>query len=293
MNRIKRSFAALFLIAVLLLCSFSAFSAEVPCSLTLYTETEGKVPIEGFKISLCRIADRQGEDYILTAPFSHSNLSVETLIRELRASHAKQVLSYLREQNISYLRQESDAAGNTTFSSLEQGLYLVFCEDGQEYLFNPYLLLLPAALGGETVYDLNGSPKIEQNTAATRTVTVTKQWADPQKEHPQEIRATLLCNGTPYETFSLTAESGWTKSFPNLPADGAYTVTEEKIPHYEAAYSGNDRDGLVITNTYYRLIPPSLVPDTGDGSAPLLWGLLLMASALVLMTLFILRKKKA
>lgn len=293
MNRIKRPFAALFLIAALLLCSFSAFSAEAPCSLTLYTETESKVPIEGFKIGLCQIAVRQGEGYTLAVPFSNSNLSVETLIREFRASHAKQVLSYLREQNISYLRQESDAAGNATFSSLEQGLYLVFCEEGQEYLFNPYLLLLPATIGGETVYDLSGSPKIEQNTAATRTVTVTKQWAGEQKECPQEITVTLLCNGTPYETFSLKAESGWTKSFPNLPADGAYTVTEEKIPHYEAAYSGNDRDGLVITNTYYRLIPPSLVPDTGDGSSPLLWGLLLMASALALMTLFILRKKKA
>ena len=100
------------------------------------------------------------------------------------------------------------------------------------------------------------------NTHVPATVTVkgTKVWEDYNdlnRVRPESITIRLLADGVEKDGKTVTAESGWTWNFNNLPKykDGGveivYTITEDDVAWYkEPVITGNVEDGFTVTNTY-------------------------------------------
>jgi len=94
-------------------------------------------------------------------------------------------------------------------------------------------------------------------------VSGTKTWDDNDNQYgkrPESIVINLLADGTVIKTVTVTAESGWTFSFTDLPKykDGAlitYTVTEDAVDGYVTVINGFN-----VTNTYV------MIPQTGDNT---------------------------
>ncbi len=84
-----------------------------------------------------------------------------------------------------------------------------------------------------------------------------KVWEDANDQsevRPESVRVHLLANGESVEVKEVSEATGWTFTFKDQPEyQGGekivYTVEEEDVPYYTAAYT--EEDGLlVITNTY-------------------------------------------
>ncbi|PKK40476.1 Collagen adhesin [Clostridiaceae bacterium JG1575] len=90
-------------------------------------------------------------------------------------------------------------------------------------------------------------------------VAVNKVWLDANNQdgkRPESITVKLLADGKDTgKTLMLSQENQWTGRFEDLDerASGqkiVYTVEEVKVEGYQAALSGNAKDGFTITNSY-------------------------------------------
>ena len=106
-----------------------------------------------------------------------------------------------------------------------------------------------------TVNDTDQGNQIITNTHTPELTAVkgTKAWSDKNNQdgiRPDKITVNLLADGKVVQTKLVSAESNWTYTFDNLPKfeNGKaidYTVSEDKVPGYDATVSGYD-----ITNTH-------------------------------------------
>ena len=145
-----------------------------------------------------------------------------------------------------------------------------------------------------TEYD--GYDIYNTHTPSTIDLRVSKVWEDKDGkdvDRPTEIVVYLLANGelTDYKLV-LTADDDWNGYFKELDEyqDGnkiEYTVQEETIKGYTVKYSGNMKEGLVITNTL-----KAKAPDTGDHSHIYLWIAIFAISATSLVTATVIKKRK-
>lgn len=70
--------------------------------------------------------------------------------------------SFFEEQGIPYLSGVSDTRGIIEFSGIEQGVYLLFELNENDYgSILPALVYMPTTIGGETFYTVNVVPKVE------------------------------------------------------------------------------------------------------------------------------------
>ena len=111
-------------------------------------------------------------------------------------------------------------------------------------------------------------------------IPVTKVWNDNNNEEslrPNSVNVVLYADGTPVATKTITTpandQTEATVTFEGMRKyrDGsreeiAYTVKEEAVPGgYTATITGNQRDGLIITNTHAKeMIPVYLVKAWND-----------------------------
>lgn len=130
-----------------------------------------------------------------------------------------------------------------------------------------------AANGTVTFTGADGSKKTANNgiltmvdKSQTTSITGKKVWnddADQAGKRPSAITVDLLANGKAVTkngkpvTKSVSAETGWTFSFDDLPVmdNGSavtYTVKEEQVTGYTADISGDAANGFTITNTIDR-----------------------------------------
>ncbi len=207
------------------------------------------LPHEGLRAELCQVTDGSGA---LTPAFEGAGISVGAL-SSLSSDHAAQLDLYRKEKGLP-VRTAAAEQGAAVFSELSAGIWLVSCAEEQDHFFNPFLLLM----AGE---DLTSAPKTQETRPQELSIHLIKRWEDGQNaagKRPASVTVTLLKDGAAYGTATLTAESGWSHTFTALPADGTYTVEEAAVEGYTATYSGDSKNGLIITNTYQ----PSL-PQTG------------------------------
>ncbi|SFE40787.1 Collagen binding domain-containing protein [Peptostreptococcaceae bacterium pGA-8] len=108
------------------------------------------------------------------------------------------------------------------------------------------------------------SEQVFTNKKAETEVSVVKKWIG-KTGTAATIR--LLADGKELDRVTLTAATGWSHIFKNLPkfdrADGheiKYTITEDKIDNYAAKITGDAKSGFTVENRY---IPPE-TPNTGD-----------------------------
>ncbi len=263
MKKILKSILILLLVAAFSIGAFiPSFAVAQQGKISVTLEDKEKNSINGIRVFLCRIAELNSAGYYPTAPFESSGISVSGLVNYPDDLAAKSVLSFIKEHHIDSLSKITEN-GKVTFSDLELGIWLVYCEEEGTHTFNPYLVFLPYKSGGEIYYEISGAPKTEDNTSGDISVSVIKKWDDQNnkaKKRPSEISVEILNGETVLATAELREEDGWAHVFQNLPKKGVYSVREKALPEYKATYSGDAENGFVITNTYEG----EKLPQTGQ-----------------------------
>jgi LPXTG-motif cell wall-anchored protein len=87
-------------------------------------------------------------------------------------------------------------------------------------------------------------------TSTSKKVTVNKVWEnDEESDRPTEISVQLLCDGTVYDTVTLSADNSWTYTWPLLDNTKSWTVVEESVPDGYSVSLTNTEDSYTLTNT--------------------------------------------
>ena len=115
----------------------------------------------------------------------------------------------------------------------------------------------------------------------------------PENDRPDSITVYVKKGAKTVAEKTVTAANYWQYSFalPKFEDDGVtpiqYSIGEGNVPHYK-----HQVDGYNLINTYEDQNYPGDSPNTGDASKPWLWVLLLISSALMLITAAFLGVKK-
>ena len=117
-------------------------------------------------------------------------------------------------------------------------------------------------------------PKNEQPEPTNPSLTdipVRKIWNDNKNaagKRPQSITVNLIKDGSIYRSLTLSKDSEWKGVFSDVPADGAYTVTEDAVSGYSADYLADSE--FIVTNTYTEdetdpgIPPEPFIPAIND-----------------------------
>lgn len=287
----KKRFLMLCLACIgILMCSISCMAATSDCTLTVKLFDSNKVAVDGIQISICKVADISGTDYIPTEAFADSGISIAGLVNYPTAEAANTVYQYVRKHQV-----ESQSAytqkGEAVFESLGRAIWLVYCMEEQSYSFNPYLVFLPQAVSGKVQYEVVSEPKLEEVVTGQKSIYVIKQWVDSENARglrPESITVHLKKDNQIITSAKLSNKNGWSYTFTELSCQGNYSVEEEPVEHYAVKYNGDSQQGFVITNTYQSA---NRLPQTGQ----LWWPILMIAIAgacLVTLGIMELRNKR-
>lgn len=175
----KKKFLILCLACILFFVwSISCMAAPSDCKLTVKLYDENKQGLDGIYVSICKVADINGTDYIPTEAFIDSGISIVGLVKNPSADTANAVYQYVKQHQIESMSACSQN-GEVVFESLDRAIWLVFCQEEQEYRFNPYLVFLPQTINGKVQCEVIAEPKVEQNiTEAEPVIPNTNQTGD-------------------------------------------------------------------------------------------------------------------
>lgn len=273
-----------------LFCCVPCVAENNECKLIVHLSDAYKNTIDAVSVSICKVADIHGTDYFPTQEFENSGISLARIVNNPSAENAENVFKYVQKNNISAISEFSQD-GKAVFSSLDKGIWLVFCNENQTHSFNPFIVFLPHTVRGKTYYEISSAPKIEENKPNNRAVYVVKKWDDNNnsaKKRPQSITVNLKLDGEVVDKVILDSSNGWSHTFKSLTKEGRYTVEEKEVEGYTAEYNGDSDNGFVITNTYK---PIGKLPQTGQYWLPII--ILFVAGAgLVLLGIIELKVKK-
>jgi len=98
-------------------------------------------------------------------------------------------------------------------------------------------------------------------------------WMDDNNadgKRPDAVTVELITQGSVVSDAEIGADSSWEHVFENVLSDKAYSVEQEKVDGYTTTYSGNAKDGFVITNVYTKPVEPP-VSETKDVVVQIVW----------------------
>ena len=251
----------------------------LPCSaaesgkITVTLESNDKAPIDGVTVLLCQVAQLNSTGYTPTKPFENSGISLTRIAENPNEAAAKTIADFVAECRVDTLSAEVEN-GQATFSELDLGIWLVYCEKNENYTFNPFLVLLPSESEGKLYYEVSSAPKVQDGKPDEISVYVLKKWDDKNnaaKKRPESVTVELLNGDTVVSSVVLNEDNGWAHLFTDLKKDGTYSVREKDVTHYKADYSGDATNGFIITNTYMG----DKLPQTGQ----YWWPIVIMAVA--------------
>lgn len=185
--------------------------------------------------------------------------------------------------------------GSVKWQSLSDGLYLVRADRVQQetavYTAAPFLVVLCADQNeaGADQADVTAYAKTEQQPLQAD-YTVIKYWKDSchESQRPVQIRITLLCDGTVYDTVSLPQNGRWEYTWKQLETTHVWTVEEEAVQGYAAPQITQKGNVFSITNTCSKTTASEEadLPQTGQ----LWWPVpVLLAAGVFLILLGLLR----
>lgn len=231
-------------------------------SIRVTVKDEADAPVSDINVELIRVAADTG---VLTAEFAGLPLTATELMANPGATHAETVYQYFRAKELSGTIKQTNAAGVTEFTGLDNGLYLVLERGNQLVAFQPYLVVVRS----DAVDTL---PKTIQPD--TGTVWVSKIWEDNMNAaglRPSSIQVTLSRNGTPIRRVTLSDANLWQHTFTGLPNEGTYSVEESAVASYTATYYPM-LDGFTIVNTYTGGSPgPGPIPNYATVTVHKVW----------------------
>lgn len=267
-------------IFVLLLTAVLFGCAAIPClantqngKITVTLEDDQKNKISPLTVNICQIATLNNTGYYPTAAFENSGLSIAGVVNNPNETVTKTLVDYIKDNRIHTVSAVS-ANGTVSFDNLDLGIWVVFPEEDERYIFNPYIVFLPFESGGQLHYEITSAPKLEDHTPNAINIYVVKKWEDKNnasKKRPASITVELLNGSAVVDSVTLSESNGWSHTFPKLAKDGSYSVKEKAVPDYQASYSGDAVNGFVITNTYAG----EKLPQTGQ----YWWPIILMSIA--------------
>ncbi len=262
MTKHKVLVAICYILCLAILCAVPCMAVSPEGKLTVFLEDREGDPIDGLRVSVCKVAAINGSEYVPAEGFEDSGISISGVIRDPSSVNAKNILKYIEENQVSSLSAVS-AEGAAVFSSLNIGIWIVYCEEGQGHSFNPFFVFLPYAVNDELCYEIVSVPKTEVDTPENKSIYVVKQWEDKNdaaKKRPDCVTVDLLLEGEVIDTVTLNEDNGWAHTFSQLPDEGTYSVEERKVERYSVKYSGDSENGFIITNTY----DSEKLPQTGQ-----------------------------
>lgn len=301
MSKLLKTIGGLLLTMVLLLSvSVNAFAAETTIdrdrkgsiSITPKDAGDGHTVIMGTSFTLYKAAEVTNDGtslrYTLTKEFEESGADLSDFTAD---DLAKALADFAGQEGLSGNTKKADENGTVTFTDLSLGLYLLVQSasvDGT-YAAEAFLVSVPmTGTDGEAwLYDVDASPKAE--TYECIDVTVKKVWNDGSdtSSRPSSITVQLYDGSVLVDTVTLNSDNGWTHTWTALKKSDGYSVAEEQVSGYAAAYSQSGGT-FTITNT------PKLV-QTGqlNWPVPLLAGCGLALFAVGWGLVFLKRKKDA
>ncbi len=289
----KRQFLKLcliiFLTVIMLLGSAKAFAAEKTCSLTVkITSSDNAASQSALSVGLCKIASLQNGKYELTDAFSDSGISIESISKNINSNHNAEIYRYITENNIPHQTATTNSKNSAVFSNLGKGIYLVFCEQSQNLTFSPYIVFLPSVANGNITYNVTSEPKTIITENNVKSIYVKIIWDDNNNyagKRPNTVTVTLLKDGKPYRTVEISEECNWEYTFKDVPADGIYTIRQDKVDNYGIYYEGDAENGFTITNTLITESPIMNFVKTGIDTGIFPIAFLILISAVVMIIL--------
>ena len=138
---------------------------------------------------------------------------------------------------------------------------------------------------------VNGFDIVNTHVPGTVGLEVKKVWndnSDMYKIRPVSVTIVLVADGAETDkTLKLNADNGWTGSFTDLPEKAGgkaivYTVKELDVEGYSSSVSGDAAKGFTVTNDLI------LIPETGDETNILGYGLVMGVSLIALIGVIVL-----
>jgi len=215
---------------------------------------ENRGPVSGAEITLYRVAEATISgyqlSYVFTDDFKGCGMKLDNLRQDGLETH---LVTYANTQGLSGIATiKTDTNGSANFSNLETGLYLVQQTKNTKgfYSMEPFLVSMPMTVDNEWVYDVDASPKVEENTdASTTQLTVRKVWVSDGIATPKSVTVALLRNNVAFKKVVLNAANDWTYTWEGLNNDYTWDVAELGVPrNYTVSYHENGSI-VTITNT--------------------------------------------
>ena len=126
-------------------------------------------------------------------------------------------------------------------------------------------------------FNVTNTHTAEHTDPEKMTISGAKVWDDQDNKdgiRPARITIRLQADGDVIGSKFVSEEDGWGFSFTGLDKTGpdgsetVYTVTEDEVPGYETAVTGNPKSGFIVTNTH---TPEIVEPETIEIAGTKTW----------------------
>ena len=105
---------------------FFTASANSDCHLNVVVKNEEATrPVKNIEVRIAQVAYLEDSMFYLTDDFLSSGIAISELSHANNASNAKAIYNFIKENDVSIIKAHSDATGNTTYSNLNRGIYVV------------------------------------------------------------------------------------------------------------------------------------------------------------------------
>lgn len=280
-------------------------STNENCSLTI-SYCSGGIAFSELPVKLYKIADVSADyQYTLTSSFEKSNLILNGIqtVGEWNVIRSTLETYILANEVAADFNAKTDFEGKVSFDALKPGLYLSITEriikDETTYVFDSALIALPGlSADGLWQYQVDVTSKSEiippsENDEAIE-LKVLKLWKGDSgsSARPTTIEVEIFCNGTSYQTVTLSEDNHWTYTWSVKDNGSDWKVVERNIPAGYTMTIEERETSFVLTNTLNQEKPN--VPDatqTGDTSNIMLWVILMIVSGSMLIILGITEKR--
>lgn len=263
----KRLSSMVLAVLILILCCVSALAAPSG-SIRVMVQDSHSQPVQDFSVELIRVAELVGGVCTLEPEFAELGLSGEELMNSLTPETAQAVYQCAYASEMEGIIKITSAEGVVEFGGLREGVYLVFEYGDQAVAFEPFLVTIPSQIGGRPEYQVISMPKTSETDV--RTLVCMKVWEDDMNaagKRPESLLVTVLRDGVPYRSVTLSADNSWQHKFYMLPESGTYTVEEAPVADYVPEYVPV-AEGYIIINRYTGTGQPGGPGGGGGGEEP-------------------------